>query len=378
MNVVILKNEQIEIIVFRSNIWHKRIIRTMVHLKSMEHIERWQGCVYMKEIEKWSKSWAEISNKWHEYIDNFKKMCSSTQEIGEILRESNKDSAEQYKLKTLRKKCTTCASLVQWRVQYVAVRSCYLLPIISSFVCRELMLELCPRASTIFYFARFADCHFWYKLGPQRLAFTLTPDAHFQVPRRAMHTPSNQVFSVLLDTKPAFVRRRTGPHRWWEKGWAIVSLSNQQLQFQLLGSSGPGAVAACWVSVLASKSSNLITVVTVGCHTLDAWPCQIQSCPETIKELWEKHGKTCFKVTYFDSCRTCIAHTVVASLRTTLTQLRPVQWQTAAWDLIQESPAEVMRIETVAWEKQVRKWPKTSLLESNSPTLCPFTADRNA
>lgn len=185
MNVVILKNEQIEIIVFRSNIWHKRIIRTMVHLKSMEHIERWQGCVYMKEIEKWSKSWAEISNKWHEYIDNFKKMCSSTQEIGEILRESNKDSAEQYKLKTLRKKCTTCASLVQWRVQYVAVRSCYLLPIISSFVCRELMLELCPRASTIFYFARFADCHFWYKLGPQRLAFTLTPDAHFQVPRRA-------------------------------------------------------------------------------------------------------------------------------------------------------------------------------------------------
>ena len=34
MNVVILKNEQIEIIVFRSNICHKRIIRTMVHLKA--------------------------------------------------------------------------------------------------------------------------------------------------------------------------------------------------------------------------------------------------------------------------------------------------------------------------------------------------------
>lgn len=172
-----------------------------------------------------------------------------------------------------------------------------------------------------------------------------------------MHTPSNQFFSVLLDTETAFVRRRAGPHRWWEKGWAIVSLSSQQLQFQLLGSSGPGAPgatvnqggkAACWVSILASKSSNLMTVVTVGCHTLDAWPCQIQSCPETIKELWEKHGKTCFKVTYFDSCRTCIAHTVVASLRTTLTQLRPVRWQTAAWDLIQESPAEVKRIATVA------------------------------
>ena len=58
-----------------------------------------------------------------------------------------------------------------------------------------------------------------------------------------------------------------------------MSLSSQQLQFQLLGSSGPGAPgatvnqggkAACWVSVLASKSSNLMTVVTVGCHTLDA------------------------------------------------------------------------------------------------------------
>ena len=48
-----------------------------------------------------------------------------------------------------------------------------------------------------------------------------------------------------------------------------MSLSSQQLQFQLLGSSGPGAVAAV-LAVLASKSSNLITVVTVGCHTLDA------------------------------------------------------------------------------------------------------------
>lgn len=94
----------------------------------------------------------------------------------------------------IRKNCTTCASLVQWRVQYVAVRSCYLLPIISSFVCRELMLELCPCASTIFYFARFADCHFWYKLGPQRLAFTLTPDAHFQVPRRAHAYTQQPIF----------------------------------------------------------------------------------------------------------------------------------------------------------------------------------------
>ena len=345
MNVVILKNEQIEITVFRSNICHNRIIRTMVHLKSMEHIERWQGCVYMKEIEKWSKSWAEISNKWHEYIDNFKKMCSSTQEIGEILRESNKDSAEQYTLKTLRKNCTTCASLVQWRVQYVAVRSCYLLPIISSFVCRELMLELCPCASTIFYFARFADCHLWYKLGPQRLAFTLTPDAHFQIFLRFTRhrnricpqesRPSQMVgkrMSNCVAVKPTIAISAT---------WLIRSWCSWFHRWQ-------GGKAACWVSVLASKSSNLITAVTVGCHTLDHIPCQIQSCPETIKELWEKHGKTCFKVTYFDSCRTCIAHTVVASLRTTLTQLRPVRWQTAAWDLIQESPAEVMRIETVA------------------------------
>lgn len=61
------------------------------------------------------------------------------------------------------------------------------------------------------------------------------------------------------------------------------------------------------------------------------------------------------------SCLYC-THTIVASFRTTLTQLRPVRGHplrrdgaaTAAWDLIQESPAEVKRIETVAQEKQVR------------------------
>ena len=216
-----------------------------------------------------------------------------------------------------------------------------------SFVCRELMLELCPCASTIFYFARFADCHLWYKLGPQRLAFTLTPDAHFQVPRRAHAYTQQPIFLHFTRHQTRICPQESRPSQMVGK-----RMSNCVAVKPTIAISATwliGSWCCCSVlAVLASKSSNLITVVTVGCHTLDAWPCQIQSCPETIKELWEKHGKTCFKVTYFDSCRTCIAHTVVASLRTTLTQLRPVRWQTAAWDLIQESPAEVKRIETVA------------------------------
>ena len=130
-----------------------------------------------------------------------------------------------------------------------------------------------------------------------------------------MHIPSNQFFSVLLDTfricpqesRPSqMVGKRMSncvavkPKIAISATWLIRSWCSWK----------PLAGCCSVLAVLASKSSNLITVVTVGCHMLDHI-CQIQSCPETIKELWEKHV---FKVAYFDSCRSrhsvaCIAHT---------------------------------------------------------------------
>ena len=136
-----------------------------------------------------------------------------------------------------------------------------------------------------------------------------------------------------------------------------MSPSSQQLQLQLLGSSDLFRVLPV-CTFWPAKSSNLITVATLGCHTLDNICWQSQSYPETSKELWEKTRVNIVKVTYFDSCGTwhsCLSIVIAVSLRTTLTQLRPVRGQTlrrdgvtAAWDPIQEPPAEVKRIVTVA------------------------------